>query len=101
LLDRAELRRGLGADDREQLLGGLRIELLRDDRLGLAGALATLELVGHVLLDPGAKAERVVLREVRVPLLRKAGEVREVVPLPVHDGFVGLTAQMVIADSYA
>ena len=97
LLDRPELRRGLGADDREELLGGLRVELLGDDRLRLAGALADLDLLGHVLLDPGAEAERLVLREVGVPLLGEPRVVREVVPLPVHDRLVVLARELVLS----
>jgi len=96
LLDRAELGRGLRADDREQLLGGLRVELLRDDRLRLAGAIADLDPVRHVLLDPRAQAECLVLREVRVPLLFEAWVIREVVALPVHDRLVVLARQLLL-----
>src|SRR5260221_149816 len=71
LLDRAELRRGLRPDDREELLRGLRVELLRNDGLRLPLAVTDLDLVGHVLLDPRAQAERLVLREIGIPLLRK------------------------------
>ena len=96
LLDRAELRRGLRADDREELLGGLGIELLGHDRLRLAGAFADLDLLGHVLLEPGAQAERLVFREVGVPLLGEPRVVREVVPLPMHDRLVVLAWELVL-----
>ena len=96
LLDGPELGRGLGADDRQELLGGLGVELLWDDRLRLAGALADLDLLGHLLLDPGAEAERLVLREVGVPLLGEPRVIREVVPLPVHDRLVVLAWELVL-----
>jgi len=96
LLDRAELGRGLRPDDREQLLRGLRIEVLGDDRLGLTGAVAHLDAVRHVLLDAGAEAERLVLGEIGVPLFGELRVVREVVALPVHDRLVVLARKLAL-----
>ena len=88
LLDRPELGRGLRADLLEQMVRGLRRKVPWRHRLGGARPVPHLDPVRSVLLDLGAETERLVLREIVLPLLAELGVVGEVVTLPVLDRVV-------------
>ena len=85
LLDRAELGRGLGADDREQVLRRLLGQLATDPRPWAAPLWSPTSCVlrGREI-HLGAQAERVVGREVLVPVLVEDRQVLEVVLHPVR-----------------
>ncbi len=85
LLDRPELRRGLGLDRAQEVPGLLRVEVGGAQVLGLARVVAALDLVADAELAEGAQLEALILGEVPVPVVDQEGVVGdELVPLPQH-----------------